>query len=259
MENLKYFHDEIHHNLKASSIIVPLLVQKIKPKSVVDVGCGIGTFLNVFKKEGVRDIVGLDGEWVNTELLKKYIDIESLKIVDLEKVLILGRRFDLAVSLEVAEHIKESSVDVFVENLVNLSDVIVFSAAFPGQGGQNHVNEQWPSYWAEKFGKHGYGFYDVLRPIFWDNKDIDIWYRQNMFLVLKESKKYIVKAFVDNNSKKLLNFVHPEIFESHLQNSDRLQKLRIEMDKVLKGKADFKTYIKLILKYLLRKINLYRK
>lgn len=259
MQEKKYYHDEIHHNLKAPSIIVPYLIKGINPHSVVDVGCGIGTFLNVFKKEGVEEIIGLDGEWVNLELLQKYIDVDNLIITDLEKEFALERRFDLAISLEVAEHIKETNSNIFVANLTKLSDVIVFSAAFPGQGGQNHVNEQWPSYWAEKFRKHGYNFYDVLRPVFWNNKDIDIWYRQNIFLVLKEGKEHIANCFDGMQQPDYLNIIQPEIFESHLLNSEKLVNLKIEHEKLLKGRADLKTYTKIMLKYFLRKLNLYRK
>lgn len=260
MSEVKYFHDEVHHNLRAPSIIVPYLVETINPKSVVDVGCGIGTFLHMFNRHGVMDFLGLDGEWLNTELAQKYISLDKLKIVDLEQIINLDRRFDLAVSLEVAEHIEESSADVFVKNITSMSDVIIFSAAFPGQGGQNHVNEQWPSYWADKFSSYSYGFYDVLRPLFWENKEIDIWYRQNLFLVIKKGKEHIAKAFEEKSkSQVFINVIHPEIFQSHFLNSQKLGELSDKMDVLLKGKADFKTYVKISLKFLLRKIGLYNK
>ena len=63
MTDVKYFHDEEHHNLISPRVIVPQLVKIINPKSVIDVGCGIGTFLKVFKENGIDDIYGLYRDW----------------------------------------------------------------------------------------------------------------------------------------------------------------------------------------------------
>jgi 2-polyprenyl-3-methyl-5-hydroxy-6-metoxy-1,4-benzoquinol methylase len=59
----------------------------------------------------------------------------------------LEKEFDLVVSLEVAEHLPASAADQFVNTLVKHGKKILFSAAIPGQGGQDHLNEQWPDYW----------------------------------------------------------------------------------------------------------------
>lgn len=83
MTDVKYFHDEEHHNLISPRVIVPQLVKIINPKSVIDVGCGIGTFLKVFKENGIDDIYGLDGKWTDKNLLSKYIDLSFYKEVDL--------------------------------------------------------------------------------------------------------------------------------------------------------------------------------
>lgn len=259
MNGIKYVHDEVHHNINAPSIIIPFLIENIQPKSVIDVGCGVGTFLSVFKSHAVDDIFGLDGEWVNMELLKKHIDLSYFKTANLEAKIDINRKFDLAISLEVAEHIKESSADVFVENLINLSNIIVFSAAFPGQGGQNHVNEQWPSYWADKFEKHNYKFYDVLRPYFWDNQSIDIWYRQNMFLVVKNGHNDIIPSFNMHLSGKIMNIIHPEIFKNQLVIGEKLAALQKNHDDYIKGRNNLVMYLKVIVKYFLRKIHLYNK
>ncbi len=255
----KYIHDEIHHNLQSPSLIVPVLVDLINPKSVVDVGCGIGTFLNVFKKQGIKDVLGLDGAWVNQDLLQKYISKETLKIVDLEKSINEERKFDLAISLEVAEHISEQSANIFVENLTKLSDVIVFSAAFPGQGGQNHINEQWPAYWGEKFNNYGFQLYDVLRPLFWHERKIDIWYRQNMFLILKSNKienKAILRNFIELNKKNVLDIVHPEYYTSMKNRVDELEGYYDNFLKIKKGEMTFMFYLKLIMKFILVKLRL---
>lgn len=207
---IDYIHTEEIHNLTAPREVVPLLIQLTKPKSVLDVGCGTGTWLNVFDENGVKDFLGVDGDFVNRSLLK--IKTDNFIPVDLRKPLDLKRRFDLVVCLEVAEHLSIENADVLINSLVNHSDQIIFSAAIPNQGGQNHLNEQWPDYWAEKFYEHGYYFHDTIRPIIWNNSKIDWWYRQNIFLVNKTKPE----------RESALSIVHPELFNksTNLQNKE---------------------------------------
>ena len=92
------------------------------------------------------------------------------------------RRYDLAISIEVAEHIEPGNAEEFVRLLTGLSDTVLFSAAIPGQGGTGHVNEQWPEYWAALFRASGYGAMDCLRTKIWDDAQIPFWYRQNCLI-----------------------------------------------------------------------------
>ena len=178
----KYIHREFVHNTKSPDEIVPELIKLFNPKSVADIGCGIGTFLHLFKKHGVEEVIGIDGSWTNRELLHKYIEPQEFIEADLEQPIRLEKKYDLVLSLEVAEHLAPSVAETFVQSLVNSGNIIVFSAAAPLQGGQNHLNEQWLSYWKEKFARHGLKCFDILRPLFWDNPKIDWWYKQNMVL-----------------------------------------------------------------------------
>ncbi|MDT8380578.1 MAG: class I SAM-dependent methyltransferase, partial [Desulfotignum sp.] len=146
-KNIRYIHHKEAHNLTAPEIIVPVLMEVLNPRSVVDVGCGIGTFLHVFRKAGVNDVLGYDGSWVNLDQLSQYLNPAFFREVDLEKSVSPERSFDLALCLEVAEHLHPDSADNLVETLTSLSSRILFSAAVPGQMGQNHINEQWPEYW----------------------------------------------------------------------------------------------------------------
>ena len=111
----RYIHKESVHCLKDPNIIVPEIVKLLKPKSVVDIGCGLGTFLNVFKRLGISDVLGVDGSWVNRDLLHQNIRPEEFKEWDLEKELKLDKKYDLAISLEVAEHLSKKSSDIFVK------------------------------------------------------------------------------------------------------------------------------------------------
>lgn len=160
--------------------IVPLVLEQVRSNSVLDVGCGVGTFLRVFTEHGVTDIQGLDGDYVPRDRLR--IDPARFQGRDLGEPLDLGRRFDLVMSLEVAEHLDEGRADLFVENLCRHGDVVLFSAAIPDQGGTHHVNERWPSYWIAKFAAHGYRVHDTLRPVLWNDGEVEYWYRQNCLL-----------------------------------------------------------------------------
>src|SRR5205809_4162841 len=133
----------------SAETVVPWLLHTIQPQSVVDVGCGTGTWLSVFHQLGVADILGIDGSWVETAQLE--IPSRLFCPADLNRGFPVTRRFDLAISLEVAEHIPPHAAEAFIRGLVGLSPVIFFSAAIPQQGGTGHLNEQWPSYWQDLF------------------------------------------------------------------------------------------------------------
>ena len=111
---LKYRHFEELHNLDAPREIVPVIMDLVNPTSVVDVGCGLGTFIHVFKDNGVADALGIDGSWCNKELLFKYINKEEFLEKDLEQIIRIDKKFDLVVCLEVAEHLTEKRADSFV-------------------------------------------------------------------------------------------------------------------------------------------------
>ena len=258
MNQPKYTFDiEVHH-LKDPEIIVPVIMKFIAPESVVDVGCGTGTFLHVFQKNGVKKILGLDGDWVNRELLYKNVHPDDFKTIDLEKGLKVGEKFDLAICLEVLEHLEAKYSDQMVKELTQLSDIILFSAAIPGQPGQNHVNCQWPEYWIDKFRSCGYSFYDVLRPVFWNNEELSWWYRQNIFLVINDGIDIDLKGIKDLSVPGVKSLVHPGCYMLALQDSSGYSELRDQYYSLLKGKAQFKTYCKMIARYLLRKLSLYK-
>jgi len=160
--------------------IVPILRELFNPTSVLDVGCGVGTFLRVFKESGVTDIQGVDGDHVPRDRL--LIDRERFRGRDLGEPLDLGRRFDLAISLEVAEHLPDDKAGLFVDNLCRHASIVVFSAAIPAQGGTSHVNERWPSYWASLFARRGRRVFDILRPKIWRDDAVEYWYRQNILV-----------------------------------------------------------------------------
>lgn len=171
------------YNIRSASRIVPILVEKFHPRSVLDMGCGKGDWLKVCSALGIDDIVGVDGYNVPKEQLGFSSDKFLHKPLD--EPIDLGRKFDICLCLEVAEHIEGSRVSQLFQNLVNHSDIIVFSAAVPGQGGDHHVNEQPPSYWKALFSEQKYYCQDLIRPLIWEDDEILWWYRQNIFIASK--------------------------------------------------------------------------
>jgi len=186
----KHVYEPEHFGRQSADVVVPLLLELCRGRigSVVDVGCGIGTWLASFADHGVEDYRGLDGVHVPRDRLM--IAAEHFTACDLEAPVKPDRRFDLCLSLEVAEHLHEASADRFVRLLTSLADTVVFSAAIPGQTGQNHFNMQWPDYWAAKFAQRGYPCYDVIRPRIWGDDRVHWWYQQNMLLFIHSSVEH---------------------------------------------------------------------
>ncbi len=191
--------------------VVPYLIELVAPRSVVDVGCGPGSWLEEFRSDGVDDVVGIEGDWLDTSVLR--IPEDRLKLHDLTIPLDLERRFDLALSLEVGEHLPASAAPVLVQTLTRLAPVVAFSAAAPLQGGTHHVNERWPEYWADLFAEHGFVSVDTLRPKFWLDEHVAWYYRQNMFLAVHEERlerhPFLAREH-ERTGGRVLPLVHPD-------------------------------------------------
>lgn len=176
---------------QSAQAIVPLVLQALgHPQSIIDLGCGTGSWLSVFSEAGVPTIVGVDGSYVE----KTQLEISPAQFIshNLEHPFVLPERhqsrFDLAMSIEVAEHLPPNRAESFVQELTALSDVVLFSAAIPGQGGIGHINEQWPEYWAQFFAVQGYVAVDYFRPQLWRNPAVCWWYSQNLLLFIRPEK-----------------------------------------------------------------------
>src|ERR1700728_706973 len=164
--------------------LAALVLEMVPVTSAIDFGCGTGDWLAAFAANGVETIIGVDGDWVPRQLLK--IAPEQFIARDLAKPWQLDRRFDLAGTLEGAEHLPESAAEGFVSLLVSAAPVVLFSAAIPGQGGTGHVNEQWPEYWASRFAAHRYAVIDTLRPAIWNDARLAPCIRQTMLLFVQK-------------------------------------------------------------------------
>lgn len=207
-----FYERQSKETYSSAEVIVPLLLEFAEPRSVIDVGCGTGSWLRTFGEHGVKELRGFDGPWLDVD--KLLIPQELFTHADLDKPLQVDRRFDLAISLEVAEHLKPESAAGFVESLTSLSDVVAFSAAIPFQGGHLHLNEQWPEYWAQLFEKRGYVTVDCLRLRLWNERNVFYWYRQNLLVYVKREalERYPKLAQAQKASWGALPFVHPALY-----------------------------------------------
>lgn len=209
------FHDpELYEQMgpgsvRSAEVIVPLVVELLSPSSVVDFGCGTGGWLSVFERLGAS-VFGLEGGSPEPSQLR--IDPSIVQRADLERPVDLGRMFDLAVTVEVAEHLRAACADTFVESLARHADAVLFSAAVPGQGGVHHLNEQWPPYWAERFATHGLECFDVLRARIWEDDRVTYWYRQNIMIYARRGAAEALRRR-GLSAGEPLRLVHPELYE----------------------------------------------
>lgn len=139
---------------RSYKMITKYILRVVQPdlKSVVDFGCGAGWFLYYFKKFGIDDIVGIEPNKEILEVLDKSVR-GNIKFLDLSKGVDLHRRFDAAMNIEVGEHMDKKYADILVENITRHTNLLIFSAATPGQGGYGHINEQKFEYWETKLEK----------------------------------------------------------------------------------------------------------
>ena len=201
------------HWRKVTAFIILSKILKILPEinSAVDFGCGLGIWLAILRKLGIAEIKGYDGDWVDKETLE--IPKECFTAADLSKTVSVEKRYDLAISIEVAEHLPETSAKIFVETLTKASDIVLFSAAIPYQGGLNHINEQWQGYWYNLFRELDYTGMDI-RSLIWNDGRIGVAQRQNIMLYVKKEKigSINISGKYDSMAGKYINFVHPELY-----------------------------------------------
>jgi SAM-dependent methyltransferase len=198
----------------AAEKISALILELFDPRSVADVGCGNGIWLEVFDRaESVERIFGLDGNSVPDEdllILPKYFKRVDLELEYSEE---LEGRFDVVTCFEVAEHISPANAVQFIRNLTEISDVVVFSAAIPFQKGVCHVNENWPEYWARIFRSFGYVPVDCIRRKVWYDDDVAFWYKQNTFAYVKEPEvERYFPGYDAAMETPVLSAVHPYLF-----------------------------------------------
>jgi SAM-dependent methyltransferase len=208
-----FYDDQREMSYSSAEVVVPRLLSLAQVRSAVDIGCGLGTWLKVLMAHGVSDVIGIDGDYVDRATI--HIPADKFLARDIRQPLKLGRRFDLALSLEVAEHLPADCAEIFIESLTSLAPIVLFSAAIPFQGGTSHINEQWPEYWADIFRKHGFVPLDCIRRQIWNDARVEWWYAQNILVYANEEglRKYQRLALhLENVAEQQLSVVHPSMY-----------------------------------------------
>ncbi|MGH6680991.1 MAG: class I SAM-dependent methyltransferase [Bradyrhizobium sp.] len=215
----EFYQGMVHGALRAARAIVPIVLANFPVRSAVDIGCGPGAWLHALEERDVTDIRGYDGDYVDRSTL--LIEPGNFVPVDLCQDFAIDRTFDLAISLEVAEHIPERFAEPLIGRLVAAAPVVLFSAAIPGQFGVNHINLQWQDYWRSIFRSLGFHPVDLIRPQVWGHPEVEYWYQQNIILycgdaALRDNPQ--LQPIPDNRT---LNIVHPALYDAHLARSGR--------------------------------------
>ena len=203
----KFYAGQVDGSAHSAAVVVPLVLSLLPVKSVVDVGCGVGPWAAEFLANGVREVWGIDGDYVNRSQLR--IPPDRFVARDLTKPLQFNRTFDLAICLEVAEHLPESRAGSFVSDLTSLSPCVLFSAAIPGQGGTHHINLQYLPYWIDLFQRRGYKGIDPIRPRILGDPSVEWFYQQNTVMFVAEGHPLLAKGFPQPQT-----FIHETLYES---------------------------------------------
>jgi SAM-dependent methyltransferase len=205
----------------AVAIVAGVILEKYKPGSVLDVGCGTGAWLAHFQREGCR-IQGIDGEWVPDDQLD--VDAGSILRTDLTRLepAAVAGQFDVAICLEVVEHLPREAAEAVIRFLTAKAPVVVFSGAIPGQGGTGHITECWQSSWAAVFRDCGFRANDCIRPEIWDEAAVPFWYRQNIVVYEKAD----VKESAPAADFRMLDLVHPELYLRKKRKAERERGLK---------------------------------
>jgi len=202
------FFDAIRAGIQRSAgAVVPILTSALESalpaRTLIDVGCGEGWWGAEFAAAGFA-AEGIDANPDHTEI--------TVRDHDLEQPLPAIGCFGLALCLEVAEHLSPQRGPSFIAELCGLSDLIVFSAAIPGQGGTGHLNEQWPAYWVDLFAEQQFVCSGALRWQIWNDDRVENWYRQNLLVATRYPER--LPALFDSPLTPMWPVVHPVLFDA---------------------------------------------
>jgi len=238
------------HSVTGAAVALPVIFERKMPASLLDVGCGVGTRLRAALDLGVKEVAGVEGvEGVRLSNEEMLVDPGCVRFHNLCIPLSLDRKFDLALCLEVAEHIEKKLAPCLIRSLTKHSNWIVFSAAAPFQSGQNHVNCQWPEYWQRLFNENGFVCEDTFRGLFWNDMRIEPWYRQNIFLAYLDAARAGMEP-------RIRGMIHPEILATIIRETTEKTKSAL-LGTITSGKMPRSWYANTTMKVIKGKVGRY--
>jgi len=170
------------------------IILDLQPATAVDIGCGAGELLEALRNAGV-EVFGLENSKAGlSNCYRRKLNVVKFNL-EKDKLAEITT-FDIAVSMEVAEHLPKKVAERYVDLLTQLSSVIIFSAAPPGQGGSGHINEQSPSYWISKFARRGFVQMLELTQKWrddWECGGVDIYYHRNLMIFHREKASDVIR------------------------------------------------------------------
>ncbi|BAZ50392.1 hypothetical protein NIES4103_30080 [Nostoc sp. NIES-4103] len=171
--NSKYFDTDY-------GTIATTIFNLYQPKTVVDFGCGPGHLSRELAKLGVKG-TAIDG-FSHPDFSNLDVEFQSVNLNDSSAIgnIFTNRTFDVAICLEVAEHLNPSVSSELVAWLTKVAPVVVFSAAVLGQDGVGHINLQPRDFWHSQFTRHSFLCADRIREQLRLVPSIAPWYRYNI-------------------------------------------------------------------------------
>lgn len=187
MEQVTYKFSVTRYNYESAkkilSVIVPLLP---KVSSVLDLGCGLGAWSSVLEEQLNPKLELIDHPATPIEELLVE-DKSVFKPLNLDISLPCEGQRDMILCIEVLEHFKEEVALRLHDFICNSTDLVLFSAAVPGQGGIGHINCRRHSYWHDKFSNRGFKYFDGFKSEIVHDQAIPFWLRQNLFIYYRDN------------------------------------------------------------------------
>jgi len=210
-----FYEEQFDGSLASARVLVGLMTTWFQPDSVLDIGCGRGAWLKAWHEQGVRKLVGVDGPWNDgADMVEPAIEFRA---TNLEQPLTGTVSFDLAMSIEVVEHLSPEAGVSVVDSLTGTASVVMFSAAFSGQGGVHHVHERYHSHWGMLFRERGFSCFDAFRPRVWTDQRVAPWHRANVFLFVRDghalANQLSARGITPLSDLGFMDAVHPWLYE----------------------------------------------
>lgn len=144
----KYYRKHKEIDEKWATPLARLFIRTLGIRSMLDLGCGVGSYLRGALEENLSNVVGVE---MNADLARPFMGavVSTVAIQgDITKPLDLHGQFDCVLSVETGEHLQPEGTAGFIDNLKSCSSrLIVLTAAPPGQRGTQHINLRPRSEW----------------------------------------------------------------------------------------------------------------